>query len=366
LDETPLEVQLQVTELTGVELGIQGFGGALAETAQVGTATETGLDNTRELEVATIQLDSAIRDATSSSLLLVEAFAAIDPARADIFDVGGGTPAELEKRRELVAGIVQQIDDLNAAVLNIASTKDTTGIESIITQLERFVAVGEDTGGIASTADLTQQAGVAEKLLGALRSIREAEAEFEVQRRGAAETATAEASLQRAADAVTAVTLATQGTTAAANEAAGTFVTRGGEIISIEQQKRQEIEATTRALREQESASAARANPGFASGGQVMHFADGGSSAARGTDTVPAMLSPGEFVVNAGSSRRFFSELVAINAGKPPVFKQEGGEVNNNFTGDINLNVSAPNGMLNGREAANQIRRELRRKTAKL
>ena len=93
-------------------------------------------------------------------------------------------------------------------------------------------------------------------------------------------------------------------------------------------------------------------------------LADGGFS-SRGTDTVPAMLSPGEFVVNARSSKRFFSQLQAINAGKQPVFRQEGGPVTN--VGDINVSVSGGNdSSQTGRQVARSIRRELRRGTSQL
>lgn len=44
---------------------------------------------------------------------------------------------------------------------------------------------------------------------------------------------------------------------------------------------------------------------GYASGGFIR----------SGTDTVPAMLTPGEFVVNAKSTRRFYRQLQAINSG---------------------------------------------------
>ena len=48
------------------------------------------------------------------------------------------------------------------------------------------------------------------------------------------------------------------------------------------------------------------------SGGPVAAMA-GGGFVPRGTDTVPAMLSPGEYVVNAGSARRYLSTLNRIN-----------------------------------------------------
>jgi TP901 family phage tail tape measure protein len=63
------------------------------------------------------------------------------------------------------------------------------------------------------------------------------------------------------------------------------------------------------------------------------YFAHGG----RGTDTIAAFLSPGETVVDARNSRKFFSELQAIRAGAPPAFRQ-GGVVNNTTqVGDINI-----------------------------
>lgn len=93
-------------------------------------------------------------------------------------------------------------------------------------------------------------------------------------------------------------------------------------------------------------------------------LADGGF-ASRGTDSIPAMLSPGEFVVNARSSKRFFSQLQAINAGKRPVFRQDGGPVTS--VGDINVTVSGnKEDSTTGRQIARSIRRELRRGTSSL
>jgi hypothetical protein len=77
------------------------------------------------------------------------------------------------------------------------------------------------------------------------------------------------------------------------------------------------------------------------------------------------MLSPGEFVVNARSTRKFYSELQAMNAGIRPVYRQDGGTVTT--VGDINVTVSGENGAAaNGREIAQSIRRELRRGTSSL
>jgi len=96
---------------------------------------------------------------------------------------------------------------------------------------------------------------------------------------------------------------------------------------------------------------------GKAYGGMI--YRAGGGFTPRGTDTIPAMLSPGEFVVNAASSRKFFSQLVAMNSGRQPVYRETGGSV-----GDININVTeSKSPQATAREIATQIRREISRKT---
>lgn len=96
---------------------------------------------------------------------------------------------------------------------------------------------------------------------------------------------------------------------------------------------------------------------GFSQGGAVRGFATGG--AAKGTDTIPAALSPDEFVVNARSSRQFFSQLQSINAGHSPSF--EPASVTNHTTvGDIIVNGSQQPKQV-AREVMAAIRREQRR-----
>lgn len=92
-------------------------------------------------------------------------------------------------------------------------------------------------------------------------------------------------------------------------------------------------------------------------GGQF--FAYGGQ--ARGTDTIPAMLSPGEIVMKSDVSRKFFSQLMAMNAGVQPVYRANGGPIGDTF-GDINVNInsSGPSD-INARAIAQGIRREFRR-----
>ncbi|OXI42119.1 phage tail protein [Burkholderia aenigmatica] len=56
----------------------------------------------------------------------------------------------------------------------------------------------------------------------------------------------------------------------------------------------------------------------FSEGGPVLHRAGGGPIAGPGTttsDSIPAMLSNGEFVINAASTKKYRSLLEAINSG---------------------------------------------------
>ncbi len=104
---------------------------------------------------------------------------------------------------------------------------------------------------------------------------------------------------------------------------------------------------------------------GSAIGRFFPKFLAGGGFSPRGTDSIPAMLSPGEFVVNARSTKRFFSQLQAMNAGVQPIFRQDGGAVTN--VGDINVTVNGgTDADGTGRTIARRIRRELRRGTSSL
>jgi TP901 family phage tail tape measure protein len=114
-------------------------------------------------------------------------------------------------------------------------------------------------------------------------------------------------------------------------------------------------------------AQAATAAPGAKyHGGQVGYRAAGGP--ARGADTIATMLSPGEFVMNARSSRNFAAELQAMNAGQAPQYRESGGVVNNHNVnvGDINVSTSEalPPGI--AREVADAIDREVRMNTARI
>lgn len=85
----------------------------------------------------------------------------------------------------------------------------------------------------------------------------------------------------------------------------------------------------------------------------------------RGFDRRLVAMDPAEFVVNASASRRFHSQLVAMNAGIQPNFKRFGGSVTN--VGDISISVNESSSpRQTAREVMSAVKRELRRGSASL
>lgn len=100
----------------------------------------------------------------------------------------------------------------------------------------------------------------------------------------------------------------------------------------------------------------------FTQGGEAKNYATGGPVfSPSGTDTIPAMLSPGEYVWDANTTRQFYPLISAIHArSASPVYKASGGSVTN--IGDINLNISGGGtAEQTTRDIVYRIRRELRR-----
>jgi TP901 family phage tail tape measure protein len=161
--------------------------------------------------------------------------------------------------------------------------------------------------------------------------------------------------LNQSATAVNAIAQATQSLTGSIGAAAGAGVSMAASMQAAAAAAVKAAQACAAAAKQ-----CAGGNVRAYSGGRF--FANGG----RGTDTIPAMLTPGEFVVNARSARNFFPQLQAINAGQTPAYRDQGGTVTN--IGDVNVTVQGGDGPPSQtiREIGNGLRRELRRKTVKL
>jgi chromosome segregation ATPase len=115
------------------------------------------------------------------------------------------------------------------------------------------------------------------------------------------------------------------------------------------------LNSATAAMQQLASMSYTVPNITAASGGIMRYLADGGNV---GTDTVPAMLSAGEFVVNAGATKKWYSQLVSMNAGGPVAVPRS--VTNNNTIGDVVVNGSG-SPQQTAREVMQAIKRELRR-----
>lgn len=88
----------------------------------------------------------------------------------------------------------------------------------------------------------------------------------------------------------------------------------------------------------------------------IIHKSVGGSI-GRGADRIPALLSPGEFVVNSGAARQFYSQLVSLNG---PKGYSKGGSVTN--VGDINVNLnSSGNTDVDVNKIGKLLRQQIRR-----
>lgn len=93
---------------------------------------------------------------------------------------------------------------------------------------------------------------------------------------------------------------------------------------------------------------------GFKTGGRVP-AAMGLNTRGYGRDTIPAMLTPGEFVVNPRATRQFYSRLVAMNAGGSPLTSS------NVTVGDVNVTLNSAGPEYDARRLGQLLRREIRR-----
>jgi hypothetical protein len=100
---------------------------------------------------------------------------------------------------------------------------------------------------------------------------------------------------------------------------------------TIEQQMLDQIKRLVALQEKQAGIDASLSIPagGFSTGGKVQYRAGGGSIfKPKGTDTVPAMLTPGEFVIKKSSVDKIgVGNLAALNNGGGPIYRAKGGPV---------------------------------------
>jgi hypothetical protein len=97
----------------------------------------------------------------------------------------------------------------------------------------------------------------------------------------------------------------------------------------------------------------------FAEGGLI-----GGRFTGRGPDNRLIFAREGEMIINSESTRTFYAQLLAINAGRMPKHYAAGGVVHHNTYGDINISVDGSRSpSVSARAVMREIQREKRRGT---
>lgn len=351
-DSIPIEVRLDLEQLTGEAFDIRGGGPLQAGLSKVTKELKTGIDNSSKF------VDAQIKVADSLNKVQIAGIGVIDSAR--------GIAKEAAKTAGPLLGIVtsvqpkllefiQQFVDLRNQLEAATRAGDTDAIQSVIDKIGELQKIA-DRGVVIKGISNLDQAQLSTNLA-TLASIAVEAIKVNV---------ALQAAIKQKAD-VAGLFFNIKGLSdLVKDKGLGQAAKQNFDIIGNSAiQQVPKVDALTEAVLRLKAAQASSGpTQGLSRGGPVKFFNEGGQ--ARGTDTVPAMLTPGEFVVNATSSRRFFSELVAINSGQAPIFRQEGGPVtNNSFTGDININMPAGT-PIDGRAVAKQIRRELRRNTSRL
>lgn len=119
------------------------------------------------------------------------------------------------------------------------------------------------------------------------------------------------------------------------------------------------IDGMTEAFRREQlnpSVPPVNRNPYGAGEPPTRYYAAGGPV---GTDTIPAWLSPGEYVIRASQARQHFSLLSAINSGAYRKGYASGGPVTQSqtFTNQFNLSTPSPN--MQAAVIANMIKRQV-------
>lgn len=385
LKTTPEAIQRLVTQIQGVfnenELIVQlGFtrkdvgdvsGTALLDTLQK-AVTERQADRDKTAAQATIERTQAT-EALGTALKNINT----DLGAAGAFETAFNSLSksfansrELESGNRALAGFQNQIRFLaenisNITPGNVKNLKDL--FDEFVTAAPRGFAgfqVGRIRDAITEldkaqkAQDKLRQTKGAPDQLQALQAAEQAAGRF-------AETVVSAFSAQEAANkALTEATAAAQTAATSGATIAATAAT-SAQTAAEAAQKAAEAAAQARqsAIQGSGENQAFGGAVGLAFGGMPDYLAGGGFQ-PRGVDNIPAMLARGESVINSDSTRRFFSQIMAINAGIPPVFRSQGGDVTN--VGDISINVNGSGSpQKTGDEVVRQIRRVFRKGTSR-
>lgn len=294
---TPISLRLQFTNLTGQPFDpntfFSDFQNGIAESLKrVNQETQN-----QEGQVAASQaVDTAYKNAAVASSTIKNNLTSItDTASINLDTLFGVGDSEAIRQRGIQTG--ERIQAAIDAGFQAASSGDTTLLNAALGDLTKFQQAFEQNASFG-TSTATQ---------GIVASLKQVQTEI-------ANAAKAQATLEQASNLSTLQTSlvnverATSELGVAQQSASQVSINAINQEIAVVQQ----LEAAKRRAAQVGGAGGGGAQT-FAHGGKVLHFASGGF--VPHSDTVPAMLTPGEMVLNPRASRRFALDATAMNLG---------------------------------------------------
>lgn len=383
LGQVPLDVKINITDILGVN--IDKFGSlreVQSELAKAGTQIQTTIENTtNEVSRLTTQIEGAADNVTIFGNAGSKGFdELIDKAgllgkTINITANGFSTSLtdQSDPRLAQVQALQAELNQITEQANQAVTGNDASGIAAAQTQVTNFLAALK-TASQNTGLNFDPIAATVQKLGSTLQQAADDTANlnknFEQSIDAKDKIQGIQTIIQGLSTALPRAETAASGLETALKQIGNVGETGGIEaaegLSEIGAAAEAQIPAVQALIRELEFAGSSgfgeSAGGDFALGGRINFLAGGGSP--RGTDTIPTMLSPGEFVVNAQDTSRFFPQLVAMNKGQTPVFRENGGTVNTSV-GDIVINMHGEKGQTTGRKIADELRRELRRKTSR-
>ena len=357
--KTNLKTELQgIADAASQAIADSGLAGAEASQFNAAVEAAAAADSRQATLQAQIRQTTQVMQENAQAQQAL-ADQAVSTARVDDPGFFGPTPAETAAARAEAEALGQTLAEISARAQEANATE--------LTQLKQELAL--EARKVQSQIEQGQIQGkeqdATEGQLSKVNQVIQARQRLiDLERDSAAETQVQEVAKQQVlkatAQSFDQVTTSADGSTESIKAIPDPQVNASAAI-----QQMRALEAAAKAALAAARAAASAGGGNAYHGGTPVYRAAGGPT--RGADTVPTMLSKGEFVTNARSAAKFAPQLQAMNNGQRPAFREQGGGVT---VGDVNVNVTGGSGSENpehvGRTIANSLRRELRRNTSAL
>lgn len=298
--EIPIDVEglesLFGRELTSADQITSALGDARKEAEQLrDELSKASTERQRALQGMKSEVDEIIRLTGNTNLQRFQGARPLPGFEGTLLDFGGLDPEQLQRSQQIVNSIVTQIQSLSSS--GDVNKNDITGLDSQIRSLRTI----RDAAGLTDNSGFNRIINGLETAATRLQLVADATGGSPEQE---ARLKQLESVIQSSGLASDRILSAGESFGDQVRTSADYFVDRVAPLVN-------------------------------SGGGPSANLASGGM--ARGSDTVPAMLTPGEVVMNRNASQRWFSDLQRMNAGMEPQFRQNGGPVTS--IGDIHITV---------------------------